>query len=184
MKIYKTVYNLFFIGIAIIALLLIVSIFPIAGNYKILVVQSGSMAPAIKTGSIVVVKPSKSYEVGDVITFGEIGKGKVPISHRIYEIKDNNGQKSYITKGDNNNSPDANAISEDKIIGKIILTVPYVGYAVATAKKPLGFLFIIVVPAVIIIYDEMRKIKQEIVKMFKRKKDKKQDNSVINLKNL
>jgi len=178
----KWIFNIFLTGIAIIALLLIVSIFPITGNYKILVVESGSMAPAIKTGSVVIVKPSKSYKVGDVITFGEIGKNKTPISHRIHKINDNNGQRSYVTKGDTNNSPDSNEVSEDKIIGKVILTVPYVGYAVATAKKPLGFLLIIVVPAVIIIYDEMRKIKDEIVKMFRRKKNKKQDDSVINLK--
>jgi len=185
MKLYKIIYNTFLVGIAIIALLLIVSIFPITGNYKILIVKSGSMAPAIKTGSVVVVKPAKNYKIGDVITFGEMGKGKTPVSHRIYDIKDKNGQKSYVTKGDTNNSPDANEISEDKIIGKVILIVPYAGYAVATAKKPLGFLLIIVVPALIIIYDEMRKIYLEMKKLINRKIKirKKGDEMVINLKN-
>jgi len=182
MKLYKIIYNLFFVFIGIIAFLLMVSVFPITGNYKIYVVKSGSMAPAIKTGSVVVVKPSKSYNIGDIITFGG---AKTPISHRIYDIKDNNGSLSYITKGDNNNTADSQEVRPDEIIGKIILTVPYVGYAVATAKTPWGFGLIIGLPALIIIIDEIKKIFLEIKKIINRRKRKTKNHSelVINLKN-
>lgn len=169
MKVLKIIYYIFIACIALIALLLVFSIFPITGNYKVLIVQSGSMAPAIKTGSVVIVKPVSDYKIGDVITFGQATKTKAPTSHRIYDIKVVDGQPVYITKGDANNAPDAKEISKSEIIGKVLFDVPYAGYAVDAAKKPLGFMLIIVVPAAIIIYDEGKKIVGEIKKMKKNK---------------
>jgi len=169
MKVLKIIYYIFIACIALIALLLVFSIFPITGNYKVLIVQSGSMAPAIKTGSVVIVKPVSDYKIGDVITFGQATKTKAPTSHRIYDIKVVDGQPVYITKGDANNAPDAKEISKSEIIGKVLFDVPYAGYAVDAAKKPLGFALIIVVPAAIIIFDEGKKIIGEIKKMRKNK---------------
>jgi len=169
MKVLKIIYYIFIACIALIALLLVFSIFPITGNYKVLIVQSGSMAPAIKTGSVVIVKPVSDYKIGDVITFGQATKTKAPTSHRIYDIKVVDGQPVYITKGDANNAPDAKEISKSEIIGKVLFDVPYAGYAVDAAKKPLGFALIIVVPAAIIIFDEGKKIVGEIKKMKKNK---------------
>ena len=69
-------------AICVIALFLIVAILPIPGNVELKIVQSGSMEPAILTGSIVVIKPSSAYEVGEVITFGSDTKTQVPTTHR------------------------------------------------------------------------------------------------------
>jgi len=77
-----------------------------------MVVQSGSMEPAIHTGSVVMVKPASDYKIGDVITFGEVSKTKAPITHRIYDIKVVDGNPVYITKGDANNAPDARESSK------------------------------------------------------------------------
>jgi len=148
----------------IIAILLIVSVFPITGNYKVMVVQSGSMTPAIKMGSVVMVKPADDYKIGDVITFGPYSRTQAPTTHRIYDIKVTGGTPVYITKGDANNAPDQREITKRDIVGKVFFSVPYLGYAVAAAKKPYGFMLIIVVPAVIIIYDEIRKIYAEVKK--------------------
>ena len=69
MKFFKTIYYIFIAFIATIALLLIISVLPITGNYKVMTVLSGSMEPTIKMGSIVVVKPQENYKIGDIITF-------------------------------------------------------------------------------------------------------------------
>ncbi|MBU1102158.1 signal peptidase I [Patescibacteria group bacterium] len=168
-KIFKAIYYVFIACIALIALLLVFSVFPITGNYKVLIVQSGSMAPAIKTGSVVIVKPVSDYKIGDVITFGQIAKTKAPTSHRIYDIKVENGNPIYITKGDANNAPDAKEVQKSEIIGKVLFSVPYAGYAVDAAKKPAGFALIIVVPAAIIVGDEIKKIIYEAKKIRKSK---------------
>jgi len=170
MKILKIIYYIFLASIALIAILLIVSAFPVTGNIKFMVVQSGSMEPAIKMGSIVMARPSNDYKIGDVITFGSYSENKLLITHRIYDIKVTAGAISYITKGDANNSPDQMEISQRDIVGKVLFSVPYLGYAVDFAKKPLGFALIIIVPAMIIIFDEAKNIWQEIIKMRQKSK--------------
>ena len=170
MKISKIIYYFFLAIIAAIALLLIVSVLPITGNYKVMTVISGSMEPAIKMGSVVMVKPVSDYKIGDVITFGPYSRTKAPTTHRIYDIKVEGGQPIYITKGDVNNAPDPREIKKSDILGKVLFSVPYFGYGVDFAKKPIGFALIIVVPAAIIIFDEVKKIYGE----FKKKKTTKE----------
>jgi len=175
MKIWQTIYYVFLSAIGAIAILLIVSVFPITGNFKVLTVQSGSMMPTIKTGSIVLVKPTNNYKIGDIITFGQISKTKTPTTHRIAEIEVANGQPIYTTKGDANNAPDQKQISAKEIIGKVLLDVPFLGYAVAAAKKPWGFMLLIAVPALLVIYEEAHKIWQEV----KKAKTKKSSNDKV-----
>jgi signal peptidase len=168
-RLLKIIYWVFVGFIVAIALLLIISVLPITGNYKVMIVQSGSMVPAIKMGSVVIVKPVSDYEIGDVITFGPYSTTKAPTTHRIYDINIEGGQPVYITKGDANNAPDTREIQEKDILGKALFSVPYFGYAVDFAKKPIGFALIIIVPTAIIVGDEIRKIIYEIKKKKKSK---------------
>lgn len=163
-KISKIAYYVFLGTLGLIALLVIISAFPITGSYKLMIVQSGSMEPSIKTGSVVVVKPSDSYKIGDVITFGPFTKTKPPTSHRVFDIRVETGQPIYITKGDANNAPDAREVFHSEVMGRILFDVPYIGYAIASAKKPFGFVALILIPAVIITTDQIKNIWQEIKK--------------------
>ena len=121
-------------------------------------------------GGIVVVKPASDYIVGDVITFGEATKTRAPTTHRIVEIKQIDSHSVYITKGDANNAPDDGEVRKGEIIGKVLFDVPYVGYAVDLARKPYGFLILVIIPAVIIISDQLKNIYFEIKKMRAAKK--------------
>ena len=168
MKVFKIIYY-FVIGfIVLVAILMVISVLPITGNYKVMTVLSSSMSPNIKMGSVAVVKPVSDYKIGDVITFGPYSKTKPPTSHRIVDIKVAGGQPIYITKGDANNAPDPREVLKRDVIGKVLFSVPYIGFAVDFVKKPIGFTLIIVVPAAIIIFDEIKKIIGEI----KKKKNK------------
>lgn len=169
-KVLNTIYYAIFAVIILIGLLLIVSIFPITGNIKIMTVLSGSMEPSIHTGSIVVAKPSSNYKIGDVVTFGKNTKTEIPTTHRITEMRTENGVMIYKTKGDANNSEDGKEVLSKDIIGKVHFSVPYVGYAINFVKKPLGLMLVILIPAIIIVYDEIRKILKE-VKKIKNEKD-------------
>jgi len=164
MKPFKIIYCIFIVFLATIALLLIISIFPITGNIKFMVVQSGSMEPAIKMGSVVMIKPANDYKIGDIITFGEVTRIKSPTTHRIYDMKVIEGKPIYITRGDANNAPDQKEIQKRDILGKVLLNVPYLGFAIDFAKKPIGFILIIGIPAAVIVSDEIKKIIKEIKK--------------------
>ena len=173
MKFLKAIYYIFLACIGAIAILLVISVFPITGNIKFMIVQSGSMAPDIKMGSIVVAKPMAEYKIGDVITFGQVSRTKTPTTHRIHDIEISEGIALYITKGDANNAPDQRKVRGSEIIGKVLFDVPYLGYVVDFAQKPLGFVLVIIVPAAIIVYDEIRKIFKEAKKIKNKKKQAK-----------
>lgn len=173
------IYKLFFVVVIVIVVLLVISKLNLPGDFQVLIVRSGSMEPAIQTGSIVVVKPKVEYQVGDVITFSGRGHA-IPTTHRIVEVKEGssaslgqgNGQKIFVTKGDANNSIDLNETQERNVIGRVLFSIPYIGYAIATAQKPVGFMFLIAIPALLIIYDEIVKIFRETRKMFSKKREK------------
>lgn len=151
--------------LALIAALSVFSLLPLPGNFKSLIVLSGSMEPKIKTGSVILIKPAASYAVGDVVTFPHPSQPKEYITHRIVELKD--GQ--ITTKGDANNAADSWAIGTGKIVGKTQFAVPYLGYAVNFAKTPKGFLLLIILPAILIIFNEFLEIKREIEKQYQAK---------------
>ena len=69
MKSFKIFYYIVCVFIGLITILLIVSVFPVTGNFKVKVVESGSMESAIKTGSIITIKPEEDYKIGDIVTF-------------------------------------------------------------------------------------------------------------------
>lgn len=183
MKYFKIIYYIILGCLALTAILLIISVFPITGNIKFMTVLSGSMEPAIHTGSVVITKPVTDYKIEDIITFGPVTKTQTPTTHRINDIKVQGGEPIYITKGDANESPDTREIVRNDIIGKVLFSVPFVGYAVDFAKQPIGFILIIVIPAVIIIYDEIKKMWKEIMKLKNKKKDTEQDKEISKLKN-
>lgn len=172
MQIFDWIYKIFIGLIIALAILLIVSMLPLPGNYKALSVLSGSMQPTIKTGSVVIVLPADDYKIGDIITFRS-AKSKVPITHRIVEIQVNSGVPYYITKGDANNAPDSDLVLKKSIQGKVLFFIPFLGYILEFLRKPIGFILIIIVPALAIIIDEA-------IKIFKEVKNKKQSDAVEN----
>ncbi len=141
---------------------------PIENNYSLKMVSSGSMEPAIKTGGVIMVKPIAEYQVGDIVTYQYGRYARNLTTHRIIERTYN----GFVTKGDNNNAADINPVSQEQILGKVFLTIPYAGYAVNFIHSKFGFLLLILVPALIIIGSESFKIYQEIKKMRGRKNRK------------
>lgn len=108
----------------------------VTSGYRPYVVLSGSMEPEIRTGSICLIDTNAPYEalaVGDVIAFTN---GRISVTHRVVEIRD----KLIQTKGDANESPDHYFISEENYLGKEVLSVPFVGYAVSWLQTKRGII--------------------------------------------
>ena len=151
------------------ALFALSSKLPIPGNYKLFTVMSGSMEPTIKMGSLAIVKPTNEYTVNDIITFKNPQEPQKTTTHRIVGIRTENNSVYVVTQGDANGSPDATEISQNMIIGKLRLAIPYLGYPIAFSKTLLGLIIFIIIPATIIIYDEILKIKEEVKKRRRKK---------------
>ena len=167
---YKIIYYAFVGAVIALGLLLVVSMVPIPGNIEVKIVQSGSMAPAIKTGALTVVKPLARYAVGDVIMFGKGTKTEVPTTHRIIADEVRNGVFYYTTKGDANEDQEPQPVSQREVKGKVLFSIPYLGYLLDFAKKPLGFILLVGVPAMLVVFGEVEKIWRE-MKKIKRNED-------------
>lgn len=144
------------------ALVLLAAATPVLGN-KTLIVRSGSMSPAIGVGDLVVARPfAGSYERGDVIAFRSVGNSTIMVTHRIVDVVDESGGVAYITKGDANDAPDTGAVTADRVVGRVVVTVPYVGKALAFGKTREGFLAFVVMPAMLIMLMEIVNIVREV----------------------
>jgi signal peptidase len=165
----NTVYYLFVACVVAVALMSLTTHVSIPGNLQIKVVKSGSMEPYIKTGGVVVIRPAPDYKVGDVVTFGKDTKDQIPTTHRIMAIEGEGPLRTFTTKGDANDSEDPALQRLSDIRGKVLFTLPYLGYILDFAKKPIGFVLLVGFPALVIIVDEVGKIIKEIKTMRKRK---------------
>ena len=129
-----------------------------------MVVQSGSMSGSaeghIEVGDLIFVGKADPAQLkeGDVIAFMQ---GSIVVTHRIVEIQtDESGQRSFITKGDANNTADQSPVPEDRLVGVYQSRIPKVGNVVMFFQTPLGMLLCIGVPLLaFIIYDVIRRQK-------------------------
>lgn len=146
---------------------------------SLFIVASGSMEPAIKTGSLVINTSEINYQIGDIVTYLQGTDKKNTVTHRIVWI----GENKFRTAGDANNRMDSNLFDKQQIIGKVKWVIPYAGYAAAFAKTPKGFILLVIIPATIIVYEEIRSVKKELEKLLGRIKPAKHHsllrNSVI-----
>lgn len=161
---FKFGYYTFVVGIVLLGGLLFVSAVPVFGNVQLKIVTSGSMEPAIDTGSVVVIKKEATYGVGDIITFAGASYRSEPTTHRITSEQIQNGNLVYQTKGDANPDPDTNYTAKEAVVGKVVFSIPFLGYVLAFARQPIGFILMIILPALAIILDEGLSIYREIRK--------------------
>ena len=132
-------------------------------------VMSGSMEPTLPVGSLIVVKPSSNYQVGDVITFKNTVQGTTDrtTTHRIYSTSDASGVTTFTTKGDSNESDDSNQVLLRDVVGKERLAIPMIGYLLAYTKTLWGFVLIIVIPCLVILYQEFSNLIRQLKKIKK-----------------
>lgn len=98
-------------------------------------VISGSMSPTMDVGDVAIVRQvsTDSIEPGDIVQYWKEGGGMV--IHRVIDVQDQGGTRLFITKGDANTTPDAQPVDPSQIRGKLILTIPKVGWVPIAFKS-------------------------------------------------
>lgn len=135
---------------------------PLVSNYQPLVVLSGSMEPALRVGSVVVIQkvhPAMVKE-GDIITFNlpiDLNQQQPGVrtltTHRVNRVLDENGVRKFETKGDANNDVDVSHIGETDVVGRTSFDVPYLGYASHFLRGKTGLLVLIAVASAVILFE-------------------------------
>ena len=130
---------------------------PKFGLYTII---SPSMEPNVKVYDVVVdlnVFNQNDIQKGDIITFvsnSNVSKG-LTVTHRVVDIISNeDGTKSYITKGDNNLKADQATVNINDVLGKVLFKIPQLGRVQFLIADKFGWLLVILIPSLgVIIYD-------------------------------
>lgn len=110
---------------------------PALFNHRLYVVDSGSMSPTIPIDSMIIVRESEPHEInkGDVITYYGHSKNS-RVTHRVVDIE--NQGELFTTKGDANEINDPMLLEGKKIVGKVIVTIPYIGKIFRFLNTKLG----------------------------------------------
>lgn len=121
-------------------------------GWRVDALSSGSMAPQLKEGSLVITRPvgPETVRVGDIITFLPSLPGEDPITHRVIAIE-HNSPLQFLTKGDANTGGDPASVPEQNLLGRVSLHIPYLGYAVEFLKTPWGFVVALVIPSLAVL---------------------------------
>jgi signal peptidase len=143
------------------AILLFLSLGPMVLPFQVFSVLSGSMAPGIPTGSIVVVTrvPADEVKVGDVITFQPPGRSNF-VTHRVQTLETGTGLPVVTTKGDANPAADPWTLTLRGSGWRYLFSVPFAGYFLVAAQSGVGRLALVLVPglglAVLYLLDEIK----------------------------
>ena len=114
-------------------------------GFRVLVEHSDSMAPAIRTGDLLVAEdiPPRQARVGDVITFHSPGTGRL-LTHRVISRRlQPGGRWSFETRGDANTGVERWAVSARGTIGRVTVRLPKAGYVIGWLGRPIWAMLLV-----------------------------------------
>ena len=127
-----------------------------------LIVLTESMYPLIESGDLIIchTEEPENIQVGDVISFFDpAGNGSSIVTHRVIEVMETDGKLAWRTKGDNNNTEDRLAVTEDKLVA-VYSGVRLAGFgnvALFMQTTP-GLIVCVVCPMLLLVgYDMLRR---------------------------
>src|SRR5579859_5327457 len=98
------------LAILVLVVAVIVQLGPSIVGDEGLIVFSGSMAPAVKVGDLVIIRPIDPdlLVAGDIVTYTPVDQPNVLVTHRVVAIAtDPAGHRTFTTRGDANDASDA-----------------------------------------------------------------------------
>lgn len=145
----RPVIDLALIGLVLAVLLaaVLARVVPLTGR-QTFVIGGSSMEPTVPRGSAIVVAPldPATIRVGDVISIKVPPAGAL-FTHRVVEVVDvggeGQGERRFVTRGDANAAPDPAPVQPAWVVGRVELSVPFVGFLIALLGIPSGVAFLL-----------------------------------------
>jgi len=140
---------------------------PVFLGFKTFSIISGSMAPEINIGDLIIVKKDENmeYKANEIVSFKQ---DEDIITHRIVKIRKEKEKVYYITRGDNNEVNDAK-IEAKEIEGRVVYKIPYMGNIALFLKNRIVFGCILLILVLSYIHKK-REIARKIRRKEKREK--------------
>lgn len=136
-------------------------------SWKPFIVLTGSMEQEISSGDLAIVKEvdTNTLKEGDIIAFKV---DNIVITHRIVKIIDDNNEKKFITKGDNNSTQDEGYVKDGQIEGIYKFKIKGLGDIAMFLQTTKGVVLCLSIPIVLLILlqiiqniDNRREMKQK-----------------------
>ena len=138
---------------------------PSVGGYFPMIVLTDSMDPEIQSGDLIFCHTveAEAVQVGDIISFYDpMGNGSTVVTHRVMEIKDEGTGRSFITKGDNNNTEDQMPVQAEDVIGLYKSRIAGAGNIAMFMQTTPGLIVCVILPMILLIgWDVLRRKKYE-----------------------
>lgn len=113
--------------VAVLGVVVVALILPLVTGGSARSVRSGSMEPALPTGSLVLDRPvgADTLRVGDIATY--VRSDHQVVTHRIVAIQRTKTGETFTFRGDANPTPDPQPVSAVNVQGRVWLHVPVLG---------------------------------------------------------
>jgi signal peptidase I len=103
------------------------------GTMTYVITSGASMQPGFEQGDLAVLRSSNEYGPGDVAAYDSRELSQI-VMHRITEKAD----EGYTFQGDNNDFVDPETVTEDQLLGELVVRVPQVGTALTWFLQPVN----------------------------------------------
>ena len=135
---------------------------PDFGGILPLIVLTDSMYPDIQSGDLIICRTidAEDVEEGDVISFYDpAGNGTAVVTHMVLEIVEEDGVRSFRTKGINNNTEDRLLVPAQNVIAEYIdIRIPGAGSFAIFMQSTTGLIVCVVLPIILFVgYDVIRR---------------------------
>ena len=139
---------------------------PDFGGYLPLIVLTDSMYPDIKSGDLIICKTIDPNDVKKdmVISFFDPeGNGTAVVTHKVVEVIEQDGKRSFRTAGINNNTEDRLPVPAENLVGEYTeIRFGGVGNVALFMQTTAGLVICVLVPIVLFVgYDLIRRKKYE-----------------------
>lgn len=134
---------------------------PSIGGTLPLIVLTDSMYPEIESGDLIICRTAEAdeIEVNDIISFFDpAGNGASIVTHRVIEIVEEDGEISFRTRGDNNNTEDKELVPAENLVGVYKMRIAGAGHIAMFMQSTAGLIICVVLPIILLVgYDIIRR---------------------------
>lgn len=135
---------------------------PGIGKWRVLSVLTGSMAPTIEAGDMVIVSGygQSVPAVGDIVTYWQDQSKTSLITHRVVQRLDNGFLQ---TRGDANQEVDGGWTPPANLVGKVVITIPFASTIQNAMQHPYGYAMMTII-FILLLYRDRRLIQSSPIK--------------------
>jgi signal peptidase len=132
--------------------ILLVATAPRVAGLEVLTVLSGSMAPALQPGDVIVdsrIAPATARP-GDIVTFRDPHDGTRLITHRVRTVEVRQRTVRFVTKGDASTDVERWSVARDGTIGRVEYRVPHMARVLGVIQERTLRILLVLVPALLL----------------------------------